>query len=61
MNTKQKTRSHDCEAAADDALAAARKMPPGAERIEALKNAGKLRSSADARGLAFAKRGRPLK
>ena len=52
-------RSHDLEADADQALAAARNLPPGPERSEALKAAGKLRNAADVSGLIFAKRGRP--
>ena len=54
-------RSLDVKADADEALQAARDMPAGPERVEALKMAGKLRNSADARGLIFAKRGRPPK
>lgn len=57
---KQKhQRSHDFEASADEALAAARKMAPGPERIEALKAAGKLRKAADVYGIIFARRGSP--
>ena len=44
-----------------DALELARQMPPGRERSEALKLASLLRCTADARGLIFAKRGRPRK
>jgi len=55
----KRQRSHDCEASADEALAAARNLPPGPERIEALKAAGQLRSAADVYGIIFAKRGRP--
>lgn len=51
--------SHDFGADADEALAAARSMAPGPERIEALKAAGKLRNAADLSGIIFAKRGRP--
>jgi hypothetical protein len=62
MNVKQtRQRSHDFEVAADEALQAARDMPPGQERIEALKAAGMLRNAADVFGLIFAKRGRPSK
>jgi hypothetical protein len=46
---------------ATEALELARVMPPGRERNEALKLAGLLRSTADARGLVFATRGRPRK
>lgn len=60
MDVKQRPApAHDFEADADEALAAARKMPPGPERIEALKAAGKLRNAADVYGIIFAKRGRP--
>ena len=34
-------------------------MPAGPDRIEALKNAGKLRNAADAYGLVFAQHGKP--
>ena len=62
MNVKQTPRrSHDFEATADEALAAARDMPPGPERIEVLKAAGILRNAADVFGVIFATRGRPLK
>jgi hypothetical protein len=62
MNAKQTPhRSHDFEADADEALQAARNMPPGLNRIEALKVAGRLRNAADVYGLIFAKRGRPKK
>jgi hypothetical protein len=46
---------------AAEALDLAWLMPPGPERNEALKLASQLRSTADARGLVFAKRGRPRK
>ena len=60
MDIKQKPqRSHNFEAHADDALDAARSMPPGPERIEALKAAGMLRNAADVYGIIFARRGRP--
>jgi hypothetical protein len=62
VNVKQSPkRSHDFDTAADEALQAARDMPLGPERVEALKAAGMLRNAADAFGLIFAKRGRPLK
>jgi hypothetical protein len=60
MNLKQTPR-HDFEATADEALEAARDMPPGPARVEALKAAGMLRAAADSFGVIFAKRGRPLK
>jgi hypothetical protein len=60
MNAKQTPqRSHDFEATADEALQAARDMPPGHERTEALKAAEMLRNAADVFGLIFAKPGRP--
>ena len=46
---------------ATDALELARRMSPGPERNQALKLAGQLRCTADARGLVFPKRGRPRK
>jgi hypothetical protein len=51
----------DWDNLAADALELARLMPPGPERNEALKWASQLRCTADARGLIFAKRGRPPK
>jgi len=36
-------------------------MPPGPERVEALKAAGMLRKAADVFGVVFANRGRPSK
>jgi hypothetical protein len=51
----------DWDNLAADALELARLMPPGPERNEALKLASRLRCTADARGLIFAKRGRPRK
>jgi len=48
MNVKQTLpRSSDFGADADEALEAAREMPPGPERIEALKAAGMLKNAAD--------------
>jgi hypothetical protein len=51
----------DLNAEADQALEAARSMPPGPDKVEALKRAGLLRKAADARGVVFARRGRPPK
>jgi hypothetical protein len=51
----------DWDDLAADALELARLMPPGPECSEALKLASQLRCTADARGLIFAKRGRPLR
>jgi hypothetical protein len=58
--SKETRRSPDRLRAAD-ALELARLMAPGPERSEALKLASLLRCTADARGLIFAKRGRPRK
>ena len=46
---------------AAEALELARRLPPGPERNEALKAAGRLRYCADAQGIVFARRGRPQK
>jgi hypothetical protein len=54
-------RSQDFGTDVDEALEVARDMPPGQERIEALKAAGMLRNAADVFGVVFAKRGRPSK
>jgi hypothetical protein len=51
----------DLEAEALAALEAARTLPPGPERTEAMKKAGILRNAADLQGVFFAKRGRPAK
>jgi hypothetical protein len=51
----------DWDVAAADALELARQMAPGPERNEALNLASSLRCTADERGVAFAKRGRPRK
>jgi hypothetical protein len=51
----------DLEAEADEELEAARSMPSGQKKMEALKKAGLLRNAADAGGISFAKRGRPRK
>ncbi len=42
---------HDWDARATEALDAARLLPVGAARSEALKKAGVLRNAADARGI----------
>lgn len=44
-----------------EALEEARLLPPGRERTEALRNAGLLRHLVEAKGVIFAKRGRPRK
>jgi hypothetical protein len=51
----------DLDAEAVVALEAARAMPHGPERTEAMKKAGILRKAADLHGTVFAKRGRPAK
>lgn len=51
----------ELDAKADEALSAARSMPAGPEKNEAMKLAGLLRREADAWGISFAKRGRPPK
>ena len=47
---------HDWDARAEAALEAARKLPHGPERSEALKQAGQLRVAADVRGFLLARR-----
>jgi hypothetical protein len=59
MKQKASPDSRNKNARAVDALQEAREMPPGAQRIDALKQAGLLRHAADSHGLTFAKRGRP--
>jgi hypothetical protein len=49
-----KTDFHDWDALAQEALKAARQMPKGPERIEALKQAGRLRMAADREGVKLA-------
>jgi hypothetical protein len=62
MTEDKDLRPHlDQEAEALAALEEARSLPPGPERIAAMKKAGSLRHAADLRGLIFAKRGRPAK
>lgn len=51
----------DWDARATEALDAARLLPVGAARIEALKKAGILRNAADARGIFAPRLGRPAK
>ena len=59
--TQRSTDRFDWDTRAADALELARQVPPGPARNEALKVASLLRCSADARGVVFAKRGRPRK
>jgi hypothetical protein len=63
MPTGTRTKQQDLEldAEAQAALDAARAMPAGPEKSEALRKAGMLRNAADRHGLVFAKRGRPAK
>jgi hypothetical protein len=51
----------DLDAQAQVALDEARAMPPGAQKMKALRKAGALRNAADIGGFHFAKRGRPPK
>ena len=51
----------DLDAQAQAALDEARALPPGPQKMEALRKAGTLRNAADIRGFTFAKRGRPPK
>jgi hypothetical protein len=46
--------NRDLDAEAVEALEAARSMPRGQEKTEALKKAGLLRNTADAGGISFA-------
>ena len=48
-------------AKAEQALEAARRLPPGLARNEALKQASLLRQAVDAHGIVFARKGRPPK
>ena len=51
----------DWDALASEALMAARNIPKGPERIEALKQAGRLRMAADRKQIQFTPLGRPPK
>jgi hypothetical protein len=55
------TDRHDWDARATEALDAARKLPNGPKRAEAMKKAGQLRIAADIKGILFAPLGRPPK
>jgi hypothetical protein len=57
QQTQPSSGSHSQIAQATDALEEARGMPPGSQRIQALKQAGLLRHAADSQGLDLAKRG----
>jgi hypothetical protein len=61
MRTGYRPATSQRDAIATEALEAAREMPPGPQRAEALKRAGLLRYAADSEGVIFAKRGRPRK
>jgi hypothetical protein len=52
---------HDLDALATKALKAAREMPKGAKRIEALKQASRLRLAADREQIKRTRLGRPPK
>jgi hypothetical protein len=59
QQTQRWVDSHSQIARATDALEQARGMPPGSQRIQALKQAGLLRHAADSQGLNFSKPGGP--
>ncbi len=61
MAGKRPSLDDDLDAQAYEALEAARAMPYGSERSDAMKRAGLLRKAADARGIVVTKRGRPRK
>ena len=61
MGTAAEDDNRDLDAEADEALEAARAMAPGPAKNDALKRAGLLRKAADAKGIHFARRGRPPK
>jgi hypothetical protein len=47
--------SHDWAARASEALARAKKLPPGSKRSEAIRKAGQLRIAAEMKNLLMAK------
>jgi hypothetical protein len=59
MKSIEEDRDWDAEAA--EALEAARLLPPGPEKIAALKQAGMLQNTAVKAGIVFQRRGRPPK
>lgn len=61
MAARPPNSDRDLEAEAEEALEAARAMPAGPAKSEAMKKAGLLRRAADAQGMSYAKRGRPSK
>jgi hypothetical protein len=59
-NFQPSQHGQDLDAEASAALLAARLMPAGPEKAEALRRAGLLRNAADTQvGIVFARRGRP--
>jgi hypothetical protein len=61
MTARAPTNDRNLDAEAEEALDAARTMPAGAAKSEAMKKAGLLRKAADAQGISHARRGRPPK
>ena len=59
MKPTEEDRDWDADAA--EALEAARTLPPGPEKIAALKQAGTLQNIAVKAGIVFQRRGRPPK
>jgi len=59
MKQAQSTLAHDLDAKASAALDAAREMPPGDERSEAMHQAMALRNAADMHGFLCGKPGAP--
>ena len=56
-----KSTEEDRDAEAAEALEAARLLPPGPEKIAALRQAGMLQNIAVKAGIVFQRRGRPPK
>jgi hypothetical protein len=54
--TRNDLDSHDWAARASEALAQAKKLPPGSMRSEAIRKAGQLRVAADMKDLLTSKR-----
>src|ERR1700722_10176951 len=53
--TRNNIDRHDWDARASDALANAKKLPPGSKRTEAIRKAGQLRIAADMKDLLMTK------
>jgi hypothetical protein len=53
--TRSNIDSHDWGARASEALAQAKKLPPGSKRSEAIRKAGQLRAAADMKNWLIAK------